>query len=392
MLSKLLCVAALAAVAVNAAIRIPLTKKSVKGSSHYDYMANKYGVAVPKRQVLIQDLGSASSVQQTGPVVISNFENAQYYGPISIGTPAQVFQVIYDTGSSNLWVPSGTCAFCLKKKYYSAQSSTYTANGTAFEIQYGSGALSGFLSNDDVSIGGITVNQQTFAEATSFPSIQMELGAFDGICGMAYQSISVDGVTPPFVNMVLDNLVDQPVFGVALSDDPSKAGEMLLGGIDTSKFSGSLSYYPLISESYWEIALNGITLGGTSVSQARKGVVDTGTSIFAGPSADVAAIAAKVGATPVPINPSEYTIDCSKVPSLPTLTFTLGDGSQYSFSGADYVDEITQDGVSICLFGMTGIDIPAPRGPLWILGDLWIKRYYTVFDYGQNRVGFAPQI
>jgi hypothetical protein len=147
--------------------------------------------------------------------------------------------VIYDTGSSNLWVPSSQCTFCLKKKYYSSQSSTYIANGmsfvvvvvvgcsrlflccvvlchpptpnssldicvllwsgTAFEIQYGSGALSGFLSTDDVQIGGITVNQQTFAEATQFPSIQMELGAFDGICGMAFQSISVDNVVPPFV-------------------------------------------------------------------------------------------------------------------------------------------------------------------------------------------------
>lgn len=386
MLSKLAIVAVMAAVAVNAAIRIPLTKVVQKGTSHYAYMANKYGVKTTRVHPI-----SDPSDGQTGPVVISNFENAQYYGPISIGTPAQVFQVIYDTGSSNLWVPSGTCTFCLKKKYYSGQSSTYTANGTAFEIQYGSGALSGFLSNDDVSIGGITVNQQTFAEATQFPSIQMELGAFDGICGMAYQSISVDDVVPPFVNMVLDGLVDQPVFGVALSSSPSAQGEMLLGGIDTSKFSGSLSYYPLISESYWEIALNGVSLGGSSVTAARKGVVDTGTSIFAGPSADVAAIAAKLGATPVPINPNEYTIDCTKVPSLPTLTFTLGDGSTYSFAGSDYVDEISQDGVTMCLFGMTGIDIPAPRGPLWILGDLFIKKYYTVFDYGQNRVGFALQ-
>lgn len=385
MLYKLAAAAAvLMAVSVHAAVRIPLTKKVLKGTSHYDWMASKYGVKPPTR--IITDLNDPS---QTGPVAISNFENAQYYGPISIGTPAQVFQVIYDTGSSNLWVPSGTCTFCLKKKYYSGQSSTYIANGTAFEIQYGSGALSGFLSTDDVTIGGITVNQQTFAEATSFPSISMELGAFDGICGMAWQSISVDNVVPPFVNMVLDNLVDQQLFGVALSADPTQEGEMLLGGIDSSKYTGAIKYFPLISESYWEIALGGVTLGGTSVSSAKKGVVDTGTSIFAGPSADVAAIAAKVGATPTPVNPSEYTIDCTKVPSLPTLTFTMADGTQYSFAGKDYVDEITESGISICLFGMTGIDIPAPRGPLWILGDMFLRKNYAVFDYGNARVGLA---
>lgn len=389
MLYKLaVCSAILMAAAVSAVTqRIPLTKVVHKGTSAYEWMANKYGVPRPANPTTIEV--SDPSGSQTGPVVISNFENAQYYGPISIGTPAQVFQVIYDTGSSNLWVPSGTCTFCLKKKYYSAQSSTYQANGTAFQIQYGSGALAGFLSTDDVSIGGIKVNGQTFAEATQFPSISMELGAFDGICGMAWQSISVDGVTPPFVNMVLDSLLDAQLFSVALSADPTKEGELLLGAIDSSKYTGSIVYQPLISETYWQIALSGVTLGGASVSSARKGVVDTGTSIFAGPSADVSAIATKLGATPTPVNPNEYTIDCSKVPSLPTLTFTMADGTAYSFAGKDYVDEITESGVSICLFGMTGIDIPAPLGPLWILGDMFLRKNYAVFDYENARVGLA---
>merc|ERR1711871_1259752 len=122
-------------------------------------------------------------------------------------------------------------------------------------------------------------------------------------------------------------------------------------------FAGDIHYVKLTSETYWETRLDSLSLDGMgSVTTATKVIVDSGTSILAGPSADVKTLAAKVGAKPFFLNPKEYTIDCKKVSSLPELTVTLG-GKDFTLEGKDYVISTGP----LCLFAFTGIDVPAPR-------------------------------
>jgi hypothetical protein len=102
---------------------------------------------------------------------IKDYANAQYYGSVSIGSPPQTFQVIFDTGSSNLWVPKVGCSHCgnpffgKKTKYNHESSDSYSVDGGDFEIMYGSGSVSGFFSQDSVTLADdIVVTAQRFAE------------------------------------------------------------------------------------------------------------------------------------------------------------------------------------------------------------------------------------
>ena len=187
-------------------------------------------------------------------------------------------------------MPSSECgsiACYLHSKYDSSSSSTFQKNGSEFEIRYGSGSLSGFVSEDTVKIGDLKLEHQQFAEATSEPGLAFAFGRFDGILGLGFDSISVNKIVPPFYNMLNQKKIDKPVFAFYLGD-ANKEGQnsvATFGGVDKDHFTGELVNLPLRRKAYWEVDFDSIALGDNVAELDNTGVIlDTGTSLIALPS------------------------------------------------------------------------------------------------------------
>jgi saccharopepsin len=324
-------------------------------------------------------------------VPLNNYLNAQYFSEITLGTPPQTFKVVLDTGSSNLWVPSTRCtsiACFLHAKYDATSSSTYKENGTAFAIQYGSGSLEGVISNDVLQIGDLRVKDQDFAESTKEPGLAFAFGKFDGILGLGYDRIAVNGAVPPFYKMIDQGLLDEPVFAFYLGTtdgtgvDP-KGGEAIFGGVDKDHYTGEITYAPVRRKAYWEVELQSVRFGKEEMKLRNVGAaIDTGTSLIALPTDTAEIINAEIGAKKT--WSGQYTVPCEKIPSLPDLTFNFA-GKDYTITGSDYILQVQGQ----CISAFTGLDMPPNVGELWIIGDVFLRKWYTIYDLGRNAVGFA---
>lgn len=306
----------------------------------------------------------------------------QDYATVTIGTPPQEFKLVLDTGSSNLWVPSSSCnsIVCfLHSNYDSSSSSTYKKNGSHVSTQYHSSSISGFVSNDVVKIGDMTIKGQDFIEATSGLDMAFATVKFDGILGLGYDTMSANQIVPPFYQMVNQKLVDEPVFAFYLGKS-DEGGEAVFGGVDKSHYEGQIEYLSLRRKAYWEVDFDAIALGDEVLELYNTGVIlDTGTSFITLPTDLADLINVNIGAKKV--FGGQYTIDYARKAGLPDVTFTLA-GSNYTLPSDNYI----LDTNGTCVSAFTGLDMPENVA---ILGYPFLRRYYSVYDMGKNAVGLA---
>ncbi len=356
-MNKLAIVALLVSVVFSA--RIPLIKKELSKDKLL-----KYRDQMHNQKFLNSDIS------------LKDYMNTQYFAQVSIGTPAQTFTVVPDTGSSNLWVYSSKCYSipCFYHKTFdSSASSSYVKNGEAFNIKYGSGSVGGTVSQDIAKLGTATSKQMKFGEVTSVSGIPFYASDMSGILGLAYGSISVDKL-PTFVDS--SDLTDKS-FAFYLHNNPTKSF-MSMPGYDKTVMNGEFQYHTVAEERYYALKLSQITKGTTKIDASKyKAVIDSGTSVLVGPQDLVSKIIDGITVDPT----------CKGVESLPDITFTI-DTTPYVLKSSDYVLKVTEFGQTECVLGVMGQPFPAGFN-YFILGDIFIRKYYSYFDKKNNRVGFA---
>jgi len=364
----------------SAVITVPLT--------HQPKSLAQMQAATVRRTQRFASMAEAAMAGVVPSVSLTDVQDAEYFGTVTIGTPPQTFTVIYDTGSSNLWVPSKSCTNCKASggRYESSASSSFKKNGEDFALAYGTGSCNGFLSTDDVTIGGLTISGFDFGEVTTEAADVFGAAPFDGILGMGVPKAAADKVAMPMDQLVAQGKIEHNIFSFYLSSNETKGSTLVLGGTDQKFYSGDFQYVPIAKAAailpYWLVSAKSIKLNGVDTHSCNwlfgcYMVVDTGTSVIAGPTKPVNALIAKIGTVEQ---------DCSNLDKLPTITFTMN-GQDFDLEPEFYVLKGADgNGKVQCQLGIEAINAGAP---IWILGDPFLRKYYTVWDAEQKRVGFA---
>ncbi|GFN84849.1 cathepsin d [Plakobranchus ocellatus] len=329
----------------------------------------------------------------TRDIKLENHHNNLYYGPIAIGTPEQEFNVAFDTGSPLTWVPSIHCpSRRLSQKYNNESSSTYTTNGKPFEVSYDSGEVSGYRSYDNIAIAGATIHNQEFGEAIQRPNMFFDT-LNDGMFGLGFNNIAAGEEPSVFDNMVSQGLLPAPVFSFYLNrydtDDPDSV--LTLGGTNPDYYTGDFTFANLTAPDRWQFKMDRVQFSnGDSIACKRgcQALIDTRISVIVGPTEEVDALNEKLGATIAAYEPKMYAINCSKVDSLPDLEFIVN-GRKLSMTSRDYIIKAKNEYRDMCFSGIIGGNFKTEETRVWSLGLNFMRTYYTQFDKGNRRIGFA---
>lgn len=372
-------------------------------NNHKSRLKGKYGLDTTASS----SSGSSTDVAEkraVGGAAMTNYQHdSTWYAAFDIGTPARSLNLVLDTGSSDIWVSAGN--------YTPASSSSFSNSSESFSIEYGSGAVNGYIATETFSIAGHTVSSQPFAVGTQVSS-NLQDDTTAGICGLGFQALSSAKSEPIwqsagesefsfYLQRASNNVTTVSSGGPggtngpggigrrATASDTTYGGVFTLGGTNSSLYQGSINWSTVISKTYWLITLGGLSVSNSTVDigTTNKAAIDTGTTLIGGPETTIAQLYSQIeGASAIAGADGYYKFPCST--SVET-TMTFGD-QKYSIDSSQFnVAQIDASG-TYCMGAFFSVGSTSKSTLQWIVGDTFLSSVYSVFQNGNTaRVGFA---
>jgi len=338
----------------------------------------------------------------TGPA------RSEFYVTVSIGTPPQQFLLAVDTGSGNIVVPSKQCPdmACKAHRAFDRFLSTsardvvrldekehhmisWPPRGDAEKIKlfFGSGYVNGQAVNDKVCVGPLTPGDHLCIRSSFVSSLEMTqepwgLVPYDGVLGLGLLEVSVNPEFNLLGQFAGADMFEHDRFALWLAHkEDGEDSEMTLGDFREDRIASRVVWVKVTAHpgrarsGFWQVPVADIAIANGALGLGHhQAAVDTGTSVIAGPSAMITAIEAEIGLRK----------DCSNWEELPLVGFVI-EGMTLNLEPTDYV---LKDGDQ-CHSQFMPLDLPPPRGPLILLGDPFLRKYYTIFDRDTLKLGFG---
>jgi hypothetical protein len=299
---------------------------------------------------------------------------------------------VFDSGSGNLLVPASDCnseSCVAHSRYNQGESSTayrVRCDGVQGDenpqdevtILFGTGEIWGRCVQDKICLGTVCYPGSFIAATYESKSPFMSFN-FDGVLGLALLSMSQGSEFNMMERLKDTRKLHQTVYSVFLSssDAELEASEINFGSVKKSHMASDLHWVPVSRDTgYWEVKVMDITIDNhpQELCENCYVAVDTGTSELAGPSSVIRELAERL----------HVLTDCSNYYQLPNLGFLIG-GQILNLEPKDYVDQ-SPDG---CQVSLMPLNVPPPKGPLFVFGIPFLEKFYTVYDNVNKQVGFA---
>lgn len=338
--------------------------------------ANEFPMAIASTP----DTPSAMAISEDG-------KDFSYFANLKFGSEGKDMWLLVDTGAASTWVMGSDCttSACKTHQTFGSQDSTsLNISKETWSVTYGTGTVSGAIVSDTIAFANYTIELEFgLASVTSddFNSYPM-----DGILGLGRPDSSTLGSSTFMAVVQKEKLLKTNILGIHLqrNSDGATDGQITLGDVDKSKFDGDISYTNTVSPSgMWEISANDAGVGGKSCNFTGKtAIIDTGTSYILMPPGDAKTLHDLIpGSTS---GGSGYMIPCNATEK---VQFSFS-GVTYDVSAKDYLGRADDSG-KMCASNIIGLQAFGPN--TWLLGDVFLKNVYSVFDFDQNRIGFGTK-